>query len=394
MKLGNSLNRKVNMKYIFRIIVSSICCFFLVSCSHKETSPKEVIEIATFGAKPLLFEDLYESVDILLLEDNDKFPLLYVTKILCWEKFYYLLNDTGQGEQVIVYNLEGKFIMALSKKGKGPEEYSKIEDIDINPKSGELLVVDAIAKKLLVFNQGLNFEKSHTFEKIANPRLAAFCPWNSDEFIVASKTNVISSNQDYKIYIQDFTESTHKGYLPYENPQIGGSGGQFQLQKLNSTVSYLPRFSDYIYQISEDTCMQSYYLKFDRPTMPEGVRDVPFEYPDCIFNQKFFESENHLVIQFIYNELIYEAHFCKSQKTLKTAITLFKDSTRDGRVALFPIGFASERLVYFCNSTEIMNLIGSTDPNSRCISNPEILDRIKISEGTGILLFAKYRHCD
>lgn len=380
------------MRLIIRITISFICLSLLTSCCQRDVSSIDVIEISTIGASPLVFENMFESVEILLLDNNEEFPLQSVTKMLCWNELYYLYNSTGQGEQVIVYDLEGRLIRALSQNGKGPQEYAKIEDIDINLNTGELLVLDPIIKKLLVFDRNLNFVKSHKFAKVQNPRLAAFCPWNMDEYIVSTMTNITSANQNYKINVQDFEESYHKGYLPYSEPVIGGSGGQFQLQKHSSTVSFLPRFSNKIYQISKDTCEPSYNLEFDRPTMPEGVRNVSFEYPNCIFNQKFLESDDLIVFQVIYNELIYETHFSKEHGNSKTVITMYRDVENDDRVSLFPIGFANERLVYFSNSSEIMNLIRNVDPHLRCISNPEILDSINIVEGTGILMFVKHKY--
>lgn len=68
--------------------------------------------------------------------------------------------DSRITEAIYIYNSKGLFINKIARRGKGPEEYIDIQDVDINKWSKEIAVLDGYGTKINYYNYDGKFIKS------------------------------------------------------------------------------------------------------------------------------------------------------------------------------------------------------------------------------------------
>lgn len=95
-------------------------------------------------------DSIAEDYIFIPLETTDESLLSTIDKI-CIDNDYIFINDAGSGK-VFQFTCNGKFVRTIGKKGRGPNEYSKISDISINKKTKNLCLIDGGAAKLLYYD--------------------------------------------------------------------------------------------------------------------------------------------------------------------------------------------------------------------------------------------------
>ncbi|MDR1170815.1 MAG: 6-bladed beta-propeller [Bacteroidales bacterium] len=84
--------------------------------------------------------DYFSSIEIIPLETSPDVLIAVVTKIIIHQDRYYMLDPTQS--IIFVLDQKGKFLFKIDKKGRGPGEYSFIQDFNINPFSGNLELLE------------------------------------------------------------------------------------------------------------------------------------------------------------------------------------------------------------------------------------------------------------
>ena len=94
----------------------------------------------------------FSEVDIIPLETSNISLLNEIEKIEYFHNRYYIFDRRQQA--VFVFDSTGKFVYnTLSYKGRGPGQYNMIMDITINRITGNLEILDAPARRMLIYNK-------------------------------------------------------------------------------------------------------------------------------------------------------------------------------------------------------------------------------------------------
>lgn len=105
----------------------------ITSCNTKSdivNNAPFLIDVNNFD-KNVEMSDVFQSIKAINLELNDSSIIGKFGKYMIHDSLLFIHDKSDNS--IVQFNLEGKFLSRLSRKGKGEGEYSHIEDFDINP---------------------------------------------------------------------------------------------------------------------------------------------------------------------------------------------------------------------------------------------------------------------
>ncbi|MCG6189355.1 6-bladed beta-propeller [Maribellus maritimus] len=153
-----------------QILLLALFSLFLVSCSEKSKTQNSKsftilpVEKAITQSKAAEVNTMFENVEFIPLETNDKALMGEVFKIVAHKGFYYLYDDAGN---LFRFDSQGSFVNRIGAIGKGPEEYSIIADFAIDKKN-DLVIVNSLGKLVYYTTDGqfVKTLKSETNEQV------------------------------------------------------------------------------------------------------------------------------------------------------------------------------------------------------------------------------------
>jgi len=93
--------------------------------------------------------DIFESIDIILLETGEQSLIADIRKIIHFNDRYYIFDK--QQQRIFCFDSVGNFLFKISQKGYGLEEYTYIDDFNVDPFNNQLLLLEPFGN-LLTFD--------------------------------------------------------------------------------------------------------------------------------------------------------------------------------------------------------------------------------------------------
>ena len=122
-----------------QIIILTIVGTFLLSCSHGDRQMSSPFINLDRQDKVSIF-DIFESVDLVLLETTDESLISRISQVVHFNDRYYAL-DRAQSI-LFCFDSTGNFLFKISNQGQGPEEYIRIDNFNIDPHNNQLLLLE------------------------------------------------------------------------------------------------------------------------------------------------------------------------------------------------------------------------------------------------------------
>ena len=170
------------MRNIYYLI---IFVFISFSCNENNNS------INLSNRDNVSITEIIDSVVIIPLETNEDCLINIVRKVIPYEERYYILDTRGQ--QVLCFDINGKFIFKNNNVGRGPEEFAYLADLVIDKYNREMIL-------LVPFGEILHYDLDGRF--LSRRRLPEEClaynqiyPINKDTIVFIS-----ASYEDKVIY--------------------------------------------------------------------------------------------------------------------------------------------------------------------------------------------------
>lgn len=258
---------KTTLPLLLRILLITLVC---ISCTHSkqpiigtvtdnsDTAKRKVItfdlkklpdlsivKLSEIGATEIIYiplkttpQNVISEIDNIVFSDN-----------------YFLTRDNSSSKAPYLFRYDGSFITEVGTFGRGPNEFTGISDIDINPINESIYIANGPQPKFLVYSK-------------------------NGEFLRIFK-NPIKGEMDFK-----FTED---GILCYINNSQGNIENSFAL--IDTTGKIIKKF----------------------PNKYPWKRYVPgagftFENIFYRFNNKLYKKEIYCDTVFIYNNKVFEPH--------------------------------------------------------------------------------------
>lgn len=236
---------------IYKYAVLLYVSLWLFSCGETET---DKISINIEKKESVSIMEHFQSIDLIPLETSDSVLIGRLTKIVQNNKKYYVLDKKQRA--IFIFDLDGKFIYKIDKKGKGPGEYTEITDFEINPYSGniELLspwgiiyVYDKRGKFIRNYKVPDVLKVMHFFKIISENRVLLYCMTEEDRLFLfdREKNEIISLSYNVPDHVLT------KSFTTY-----------FPMYSLNNEIYLRENFSNSIYKIQGDEIIKEFSWDF------------------------------------------------------------------------------------------------------------------------------------
>lgn len=146
--------------YTFQKKIVILIFLGLLSCSSEnsfEQNEAQLIDMSQIDKNQRIdLNKFVKDVRFLTLE-TDKYFFAEITKLIIKNDRIYLL-DGFRGKIILIFNLEGKFMLAITMQGDGPGEYRSPSDLWVNS-DGSIEVLDEELRKIITYSDKGNFIK-------------------------------------------------------------------------------------------------------------------------------------------------------------------------------------------------------------------------------------------
>ena len=295
---------------MYQLLLILLLCE-LISCNRDKeakslnfsTKSGEVIKIDPSIVSNLSMNDLYSKVELIPLETNSKSIIKEVSKIVYFEKTYFILDEDQNA--VLMFDSVGKFLNKIQNTGNGPGEYSLLYDFDINP----------FTKKLELLNprgELLTYEKSGTFINSISIPLKA-----PQRFIILTEDLVLfySLYDQYKLAFfskgKDSIIGTRFEFpdIILKTPLISSKSSPFN--RYDSTITFFQGFSNEVFNVTSTELALRSKWDFGKNNfmLSELIADQPNNYYAIFLrNSNFVHSFNYYIEngKYIYTRFMYD----------------------------------------------------------------------------------------
>lgn len=306
---------RINISYIF-IIVSLFC----ISC--EEVRVKDGVQ-----SIPIDITKKYPIVDIQIkriipLELTKESAFRRAHKIIESSQHYFVMDRSVN--KVYVFDKEGQFLEAIDRAGNGPGEYTTITDIDIDPYTKSLHILDPRGKLIgLALDDFSNVTDEILFLGIRN--VTNFQLLNEDMIVLYTFTYVgeksirFYSREEDQI-VKEMLESNvvdTKGAMTFSMSPFRVWNNSFKFTDINTYYSY---------KMVETTLDPEIYIdvgnnSFDFKTI--AAQDYTYDILNHVFenNKAFpisiiFENDDYLAFGIYFNKAIRTFIVKKSDRSI------------------------------------------------------------------------------
>lgn len=260
------------MKY-----VKLYCCLFLLflsfSCIRKTDNmendvPIYKIDYLSWEKKSLVDFFNEKKVNYILLKDNDhKAPFGRIDKIKIMNERIYISDKRLQ--VLAVYDINGRFLTTIGRRGQGPFEYLSITDFDVDLQ-GKICILDGRLDKALFYNSDFQFDKEKKLQFEAD--IIQFL--DDEKLILGLSSWNHGLNKGDKIVVTDLNLNVIESYYEYDkyvDPTFWIS--DYQFAKSENCIAYNQTISNYIYIFThEGELSKSICIDFLGENVPDKVK--------------------------------------------------------------------------------------------------------------------------
>jgi hypothetical protein len=243
------------------------------NCQRHTSESVRTIEINPADTADSGFSDYFEMEQFIVLESSDSSVMQTIRKIYIANNKIFIL--TWGDAQILIFDMNGKFISKINKYGRGPEEYSYAVDFSISSEGDTICLFDKHLSKLFYYSPNGKFY----FSKSLNTDLETYLALPNGRIVGYSHLNYVEPLKDtiYQLWYFDKDGKILNGRLPVSKNALGQSMGM--ASSFNSTISghfFIPYTQSIIYKISEDpfNITPIFKLDFKDKSLPENLLDL------------------------------------------------------------------------------------------------------------------------
>jgi hypothetical protein len=265
------------------------------------------------GVVNMNLSSIAADVEYIALETTPKSYISRVLQLVKTENNLLILDQTSmKSERLLIFKLNGSFITLIHKVGKGPGEYTNIDDFTFDPKNQYITILDSGQKKVLQFSLSGQFIR----EIPLDIRPSNICFIEPEYFVATIPLRIVKPADDGKLYniivydqdlkvkkrIASSVKSSENPNTPYL--MTGG------LSSYENKLRYKQPFVDQIYTLDKKLDYQVFSnIDFGTYRTPESVYGSIANARSQAENYK----ELHSVIEsrnFFYVKYRYKRMFC------------------------------------------------------------------------------------
>ena len=242
------------MKTILLILIIIVFAACGRNSKNEQTETVKVIDLLSEPeSKVTKLSEIAANIEYIPLQTT-KSSLIgpIILKIININNRIFILNSGFQGE-ILCFDLNGKFLFKLQKKGRGPEEYIYITDFDVSSDNKFLTILSSLNRKLLIYEiseTGFTFQRSITLKEPAPWMVSlvpetdnvflAIPPWRGTEPTLSLLINTVGDIIHFKPNCYKYENVRKSNYMAINEMLVYTTG---------NTVCFKEEFSDTVFYI-------------------------------------------------------------------------------------------------------------------------------------------------
>ena len=309
------------MKYIYILFILSI-----ISCS-KDNDKNIILKEIKFDDIQVSFKDSIE-FKFIPLETTNECLIGIAEGIQVVDDRIFILEGK-QKEKLFVFNLNGKFITSIGRKGQGAGGYNRIFSFDIDPEERSIIISDMYAEKLLFYDlDSYQFKYSINTKFYYNAFL--HLPYGEKIFMGYKGFENQTDQKDkdsYYIYTTDSLLNPQKTFYKADfKTSYSLTGGKSNLYSYDGGIYIYHHLFPYIYKLENGHIRTGYKIELENYTFPtvdflEQSSGRDKDYTSALIKSKYITNyridECSTMINLSFqknNELYYGIYNKKSKK--------------------------------------------------------------------------------
>ncbi|GEM_PF-3098435 len=205
------------------------------------------------------FPNTNYSMTIQRLEDNEKYPIGYIDKLIVDDKRIYIL-DRSKAKSLFIYSRNGKFLHVINQTGRGPGEFSSLQDFDIDKTTGNIVIMDMGGNKFIFYSPEGKYIKELKYDF-----MAVRFKLDNDNTILMDNGNIPSEDASYYLKRMNIEGKSVSNIFPSDPSTIGITfNPRYPLQQYENEIFYLPTLSNCIYALDGDEPRVVYQIDFGK----------------------------------------------------------------------------------------------------------------------------------
>jgi hypothetical protein len=209
---------------------------------------------------PVEIYNLIDTIFSVQLETNRNNLIGYVDEIKIYKDRIYVL-DKRVAKMIYAFDIKGRFIGTVGKKGKGPGEYLNPEGMEIDKVNNEIIVVSVANRKFLRYDLIGNFLGDFNVEVA----FADFKILDNGNFVLLAgdepNAHLGEDVSNRNVYVTDnrgkIIAYGPKFYTAFKDIKITRNAN---LMVQNNEISYSYKLSDTIFQVNNNEITAKYII--------------------------------------------------------------------------------------------------------------------------------------
>lgn len=221
---------------------------------------------------PILYSDLFKSVEIVPLETTEEFLVSDISQVRCVDGKIFVFD--GRQSAVFIFDRKGKALNKIDNKGQGPNEYVHIRAFDID-ENEKLIYLYTYPLKIFKYD----FDGT-LIEKIDRTMDCNAFATNGKCFAmygVYSAYDVDGQDRYCRLWVQNNRTGELTGYEEFDPGKTGDYHRIYNQDRnfyhYKDEVLFFYPFSSKIYSIKGEDVFVKYHMDF-------GERNLPADYFD------------------------------------------------------------------------------------------------------------------
>ena len=243
------------MKQVYLIFI-----VFFFGCQSKQTTDEstKIIKVDLNSPQKASLFDYFKSIELIPLETNSDVLIGSPRKMIYHQNRYYIFDKHRNKHVVHIFDDWGKFIFNIDKRGNGPGEYTYIDDMIINPLTGN---IDLLSPFGWVYSYDLFGNYVKTSDKITDSELKAI----HNMIVIDEKASVYYSASNPLQIIYYNTEDNKVLRQEYkENYFISSFSTYYPFYEYNGKWHFYRTFDNSTYELGSDSLTVAYTWDFGK----------------------------------------------------------------------------------------------------------------------------------
>jgi hypothetical protein len=253
----------MNMKYLL-----ILCSIFLFGCNSGEKKFTDkigntsIFRLETENSQ--LLSNVIDSISFLPLIEKDDFLFSTINKLIMRGQYIYIM-DVWISNSLLVFDETGAFVRKIGSRGRGPKEYVRMWDFDVD--STTIYLYDRAKTRMLNYDLQGNF--------IEEKKL----PFRADGFKILKNRkylfSLVKENNKYQVIRTDSDFNTEASFFPFDNDEFSNNKHTDNiLREVEGVTFYTRIINDTVYSFSEKGELTGGVLfDFGSKTVPARLRN-------------------------------------------------------------------------------------------------------------------------